>query len=634
MPVLLPAVRESLTPGVPDRPIRWGLAGILAFQLALSLWLGWPEPNAGRWWDERFNVHNIQALLRDQGWTPANGYYGGVSYVPQTLVLALARRAHDLTGWRALAVLDAHGRLTRLGYHWIRVSQALVGAGATLLLFSLARRLASPGVGLLAAGLLAASPRTVHAGAIFKPDVELLAATLLALLAGWWAASRPAHAGRYLLAGVGVGLATGAKLNGLVVALPLVLATLLRWRETARWLGLALAGVASFATFWLFNPHIAQILRALRRNELHYRQTATGGPLDVLAKIVRYPFDADFLGPLIGAFAVLGAAVLLVWTLRRRGSAGQRLGWWMVLSYPVAYYAVYVALSPRAKANHFLQIIPFTALFAAVVLVAGGIAIGRLLLGTERRRRARLAGVVGAILVVGLPAGRSSALVYQLAVPTTWELAQGWVEHGLRPPRRAYRVLVAGTYLEGREPGAPAYEPLAAAAAAAADDLRQADALIVDRGGLGPGVRAAVARWASSGGKAKSFAPAWLRRRGPEVSAWLHPHRMDPGLAGRRVVFAATPHGDLLARLPETTSPGQEISLRVRLRLDRSAASDLRLLAGGESHRWIAGPAARADVFFLSARFPAPRERLLRIAVEGGRLQKRANAELFGWSRR
>jgi hypothetical protein len=36
----------------------------------------------------------------------------------------------------------------------------------------------------------------------------------------------------------------------------------------------------------------------------------------------------------------------------------------------LTYYAMYVGASPRAKENHFLQVVPFVAIFAAVALVA------------------------------------------------------------------------------------------------------------------------------------------------------------------------------------------------------------------------------------------------------------------------
>lgn len=628
MPRLRRALDEALTPAPPAaaRRLRWALVLILAYQIGLSLWLGWPEPGPSRWWDERFNVLNIESCLRAGRFSPANGYYGGVSYVPQTLALALAAKLHAVTGWQAVDVLTPEGTLSAAGYHLIRGSQALCAAIVVLLTYALARRLASPEVAVAAAALLAVSPRLIHAGAIFKPDVELLAATLLALLAGWLAAARPASTVRYLLAGGAIGLAVGAKLNGVAVAVPLALATAIRWREFGRWPRLALAGAASFGVYWLFNPHLAQTLRSLSKNQAHYGRTSTGSWLDVLAETVSYPFRPSFHGPWIGALAVVGFLALGIRLAARRGEAFPRIGGWMVLAFPPIYYAVYVAASPRAKANHFLQIVPFGALFAAIVLVAAG----RWLLAVDRRRW-RLAAVgVLAALAIGVPAVTTFAQNYELTVPTTWKLATDWVERSLPDPVHGYRILTLGQSLRGESPRSPAYEPLPAAAGAAGRSLADADGIIASAAALRDGSE--LIRWI--GPQASRLEPGLFCARGEPVVASLRPHRAAPHPAAGRLVFRADPAGDLTARLPAGIEPGSLLSVRLRLRLRGAAAADLRLGAGGESFEWIAGPASGGDTFFLSRRFHAPAEGDLRVSLRGGPLQAQAKGELFVWGPR
>ena len=563
---------------------------------------------------------------------PANGYYGGVSYVPQTLVLALTSTLHARIGWSALDVASADGTLTPAGYHLIRGSQALVAALAVLATYSLARRLTAPETALAATALLAVSPRLIHAGAIFKPDVELLAATLLALLCSWFAAARAPHTGRYLLAGAAIGLAVGAKLNGVTAAAPLVLATALRWREWGRWPRLSLAGAASFVAYLLFNPDLAQVLRSLAKNQQHYDLTATGGWRDVLAETLTYPFDPSFHGPVIALLAVAGmtalAAAALAW---HPADPGLRLGWWMLLAYPPIYYAVYVAASPRAKPNHFLQIVPFGALFAAVALIATGHA---LLGGVRRPWRLVTAGLL-AVLAIGIPAASTAAEVYELVVPTTWELAKAWIERGLPEPTQGRRIVTLGGELGGGPPRASAYEALPADAEAARRALDDADGIVVASTALREGSdAAAVLQRVGPHTRHQRFGAGPFHARGEPVAALLNPFPAPAHPAAGRLVFRSAADGALAAPLPAAIDPGTLISIRLRLRLGAGAASDLRLRAGGEDYGWSPGPASGGDTFFLSRRFAAPPAGVLRVSLREGRLQDRANGELFVWGPR
>jgi hypothetical protein len=121
-----PALTPATSPA--SRRQRWLLAVIVTYQVAICLWLGWPDPGPQRWWDERFNVKNIESSLQ-AGWlAPDNGYYGGVSYVPQLLVLAAAGKAGALTGWRVIDPIDDSGFLTPFAYRVLRASQALAAA--------------------------------------------------------------------------------------------------------------------------------------------------------------------------------------------------------------------------------------------------------------------------------------------------------------------------------------------------------------------------------------------------------------------------------------------------------------------------------------------------------------------------
>ncbi|MBZ0115238.1 MAG: glycosyltransferase family 39 protein [Thermoanaerobaculia bacterium] len=629
MSTLRNALDESLTPAAATRRTRWLLAGILATHCILSVWLGWVEPGPSRWWDERFNVFNVEAILSSGQFQLANGYYGGVSYLPQTLVLAAAQKAPG--GLGLPPILNPGGYLTAAGYHVLRVSQAIWGTAALLLLFLLARRLMPPNIALLAVAFMAVSSRLHHASAIFKPDVELLATTLLALILGWRAATSAPKTRDYLAAGVAIGLAVGSKLNGVAVAAPLVLATLVHYREWTRWPRLALAGVASFLTFWMFNPDIARVLRSLDKNRAHYEYTATGGVLDVLWETLLYPFRENFHGPWVAGLGLVGVLLVAAWllglTLDRDqaqdcGVQDRRLAWWMLLSYPPTYYLLYALASPRAKANHFLQIVPFVALFAAVSV--GVVAV--MVRGRNRWLRLALAGVL--LYLIATPAFRSSRWIYEQTVPTTWDQAQDWIEAQLPPPSRAYRVASVERARRGRLPRSPAY----ARVPVSASDLSGFDALIVPRTSIPALVTARSASiWLEEDVPKREFQPGAFRARGEALVAALRPGRLVEHPDAGRVRFVQGDRGTLSVGLPASLSDAV-LSVRLRIGLGDRWASRLYLLSGKETLHFTLGPASGGDIFVTTPRFRAPGEGQLVLGLEGKELPATAKAELFVWS--
>jgi hypothetical protein len=623
------AFAEGLTPAATTTRTRWILAGLLALHFVLSAWLGWVEPGPTRWWDERFNVLNVEAILSSGRFQLANGYYGGVSYLPQTLVLAAAQGAHG--GLGLPPVLDSGGHLTAAGYHVLRVSQAMWGTAALLLLFLLAQRLVPPNIALLAVAFMAVSSRLHHASAIFKPDVELMATTLLALILGWRAAASPPSTRAYLAAGVAIGLAVGSKLNGIAVAAPLLLATLVHYREWTRWPRLALAGVSSFLTFWLFNPDIPRVLRSLDKNRAHYEHTATGGALDVLRETLLYPFRENFHGPWVTGLGLIGVLLVAAWLMVSRpvhhreqdpSVLDRRLAWWMLLAYPPTYYLLYALASPRAKANHFLQIVPFVALFAAVSVAV----VAVLVRGRNRWLRLTLAGVLLSLIV--FPALRSWRWIYEQAIPTTWDQAQDWIEAQLPPPSRAYRVASVERARRGPLPRSPAY----ARVPASASDLSDYDALIVPRPSIPTLVAAGGASsWLEAGVPKREFRPAPFHARGEALVAALNPGRLVEHPDAGRVRFVQGDRGNLSVSLPASLSD-TTLSLRLRIGLGDRWASHLYLLAGEETLSFTLGPASGGDIFVTTPRFRAPAGGQLVLGLDGRELPPTAKAELFVWS--
>ncbi len=622
------ALAESLTPGPSPRAVRWGLGAILTLHLVLSLWLGWPEPGPTRWWDERFNVFNLEAILKPGGFELANGYYGGVSYLPQAGLLAIGQELHQR--FETPAMVNRAGHLTPTAYHLLRSTQALWGSATLLLLFLLGRRLLRPEGALLAVGLAAITPRLYHSSAIFKPDIELVAATLLALLCSWRALEGRPHYGRYLLAGAAVGLAVGAKLNGVAVAIPLTLATLWALRSGEAWRrlsALALAGGASFLTFWAFNPDLPRVLRSLEKNQAHYQRTTdSGGPLEVLIETLGYPFTENFHRPWIASLGGLGLLLVARWLWRRRSATeGQslRLRWAVLLSYPPAYYLLYALASPRAKANHFLQVVPFVALGAAVALLTLHHVAAR-----ARRPLRSLLIALFLVLLVLPPLHGTVSWIHSQAVPSTWDLAQDWVERQLPEPSRAFRVGTIGRDRRGRFPRSPVYQRLDDRPPA--ESLADLDALILPRRQL--------TRWQQSG-----TAPDWLdqvprqdfpgrllQARDSSLVVFLQPHRRLEHPQAGRIRLHRGDDGRLTAPLP-TELVDRELSLRVRLAVGDRWAPELRLELPGESLPLYLGPASGGDIFLTSPRFSG-RAGDLAVRLDGKELQAEAKAELFVWA--
>jgi hypothetical protein len=202
-----------------DRTTAIALAALLVWALALRVWFATPELHAGRFWDERYALENVEALLRDGRWLPVNAFHPTLAHLPQAAVLAVPHGLARATGDPAFAVLQEDG-FTPLGYLLARLVQAVLGTLSIYWLFRVGRRLFDCPTGLLAAALLAVVPWHLRQSAFFKPDVLLL---LLELVAFDWALAayeRP-RTGRFARAGLGVGLAAAAKYNGVTAALPL-----------------------------------------------------------------------------------------------------------------------------------------------------------------------------------------------------------------------------------------------------------------------------------------------------------------------------------------------------------------------------------------------------------------------------
>lgn len=566
------------------RVVFWSLVILLVWSFALRLWLITPNPTAGRFWDERYGIANIHALLAEGTFRPANGFHPGFSYLPHAALCAASEGLHRLTGRPVFAVFDAAGAMTPTGYLLCRFLQALAGTLSIYLLYRIGRQLFSPGVGLLAALLLGVVPWHLRQSVIFKPDVLLVTTVLFAFDRSLAAAVRPAGR-RFLQAGGAIGLALAAKLNGGPIALPLLVAALLDggWRSRRSWGWLVLAGIVSVGVFLLFTPfllldshlYLGDFSRTLRDYERKGARGGGGSSLHVLWHGVESLFNGSFHGPVIASLALLGIAFLTVRAFRSRRSGAEReermerLGPAMLVSYVLGYALLY-GLSTRNLSEHnWLPIVPFTALAAAWVLVRGHAWL------TARvpllRHRAAVAAT-GAALAAGvvLLAAPVTATTYRSVVPTTSELAGRLLAQRLQPlhgrivlseqARGDRKRLLAGrsrALVQSAE-RLDAWTP---------DELDRADAVVFPAARLnGNGSDFYRGHLAGREREAVRIAPAPFRARGSEVLILVHPWRLVDG----QVQIPLEPQGSrrarLAGRLPDVR-PGDVVSLEILLPL-------------------------------------------------------------------
>jgi 4-amino-4-deoxy-L-arabinose transferase-like glycosyltransferase len=601
--------------------IRAALAAWLLWSLLLRLAFAWPDPTERRWIDERFNVANVVRHLATGELRPENFYYGTASWLPQAWLLAGLERL-GLTDSDPSLRTTAGNDLAPRGYHLMRLTMVVYGLLSLGLVFLLGRHLLGPHEALLATILVGSSLRHIQASAVFKPDILLLVGTLAAVLWACRALERPSL-GRWALAGLAVGLATAAKLTGWIVALPVALACLVappRWPQRLQ--ALAVAGGCAAAHYWAWNPWLEATLAALRENQGHYRHTATGTHLEVLLQTAGYPFDAHFLGPVLGALALLGVGLLVRQVCDPNQPRSARVGRALVVLYPLAFWLLYALSSPRAKPNHFLQVLPFLALWAAAALLWAWQRFAAL---PMRGWLPQAVAGLALLAVTAVPVTASKTWVYQEAVPTTQEVVARYLQRALGEPLADRLVVVEATAgpLPRRKVGlVPAV--LAVPPVDEADpELRLlADAWVAPAGTPELGVAAPV------------FGPQLLRSRGPALAV----ERRELALLGEvplaETAFARPQPRLWLLDLPPTLAANEVVSLRltVSTRPGKLIPAELRL--GGAPLPFASATAPLPAQRYLSARFRVPAtDRHLALQFEGavpppGRVQ----VELLRWS--
>jgi hypothetical protein len=414
-----------------ERIVGLLLAVVLIVALGVRLWMALVLP---RYFDDHYVFNNIAPFLKGS-LRPRHSYYGSLSYLPQAIALALCNALHSLTGIDALRV-HVNGSDVRtfegftLGAFLIMrmfiIGYALLSIG---MIYLVGRRLFSPAVGLAAAAVLAAYPQHLRSSIQLKPDMLALLLTLVAL---YWTAGavQSPRLSRFLLAGVGVGLATSAKYIGVASALPLAAWALWSgFRDRRRWGWLALAGVTSVATFFALNPFIGTVFHYAFRVTKFYAHRARGERSDHLVVLRReIEFVASQHGWMLGAFLLLGTG-LLIYRLRRGPGDTERSAALLPLALFLGYPALHAAGMTLFRSHNLLPCEGGSALVCAY----GMARCGEWLL--QRRAFARVPLLASSLWI--LPGCLLLAWPFEYAytrlVPDTWTSAEKALRLGLEP---------------------------------------------------------------------------------------------------------------------------------------------------------------------------------------------------------
>lgn len=412
----------------PRRLLRWPwLWALLLWAFALRVWFGSAGLNAGRFWDERFGLANIESFLRTGSLWPVNAFHPTLAYLPQALLLGAAELLHRVTGDPRLAVLQGGG-IAPLGYLLCRLSQAVFGVLGLLVLARLGERVFDRAVGLTAALLFAVTHWHLRQSAIYKPDILLM---LLSILAVAWAVEAVAapSARRFAVAGVGVGLALASKYNAAPLGVALAAGALLRrepdWRR--RWLWLFGAGAICVGLFLVLNPHLITQPEMFRRDfgatlRDYSRKGARTSKPAILLHAGQVLAGPDFHGPVIAVLALIGAVWIAVCAVRAEERRRAVLA--TLLAFPPVYVVLYAIATTNPSPHNWLPLLPFSSLCAAFAMVEGWRwSTARLPAVPKRTLTAVAAAALGAWgVVIG------TTWVYRAMVPSTW----GGVEPALQ----------------------------------------------------------------------------------------------------------------------------------------------------------------------------------------------------------
>lgn len=386
----------------------------------------------GRWWDVLFSERFAEAF--DDAEIKKHFSYNTEHPALVKLTQGITERV--LHRWTGLAGASQAYRAT--GF--------LFAALSVLATFLLGRRLISWQAGLLAALLLASSPRYFYDAHLANFDVPITAMWTLSLWAFWRAIDGPAEGTgrRALVAGLIFGLALGTKLNALF--LPFVFVLLWLWRLGPRnlarttpgpsggrdlvlpaipWVlwSCAIVGPIVFYLHWPYLwHHPIERIGAYIGFHLHHEHYPISYFHEVLVKPpfpIAFPFVMSAVtipGPVL-VLGTLGWLVALGRAVRRRAS-GEAL---LVIATLLPIFLIAMPSTPIfGGVKHWYNALPALCILAARAVLEGAELIA------ARLPRAKFAPLVAFGLLAALPGILGSAASHPHGIGFYNELAGGF----------------------------------------------------------------------------------------------------------------------------------------------------------------------------------------------------------------
>jgi 4-amino-4-deoxy-L-arabinose transferase-like glycosyltransferase len=326
-----------------------------------------------------------------------------------------------------------------------RVLSALFDLGTVALVFGMARRVSNLYGATLGAALHATSIILVTSSRVETADTTMTFFMTAALFLLTGPKIRPVH---FIVAGVAVGCATGAKYSGVYAGLALLFGAILAWKQGAKApraaglaaLGGALAAAAFLATtpwfiplFAIYRKALAVLAEAQTYGQIGHVQTSRLDYLISSTPTCEQPWLASSLLYNVGPLA-LGAGlagILLALAGRLRPPAR------LYALYAVAYYGIITGTGHIKEIRFLLPALPA---FAAL----GGAAVAELFEKRPALRRAPLQAAL-AIALLAYPALGTGRYLAASSRPMTNDLAFAWAADHLPA---GSTVLLSPFYLE------------------------------------------------------------------------------------------------------------------------------------------------------------------------------------------
>lgn len=611
------------------RPPTWLLlALILGWALTLRLFFGLRPVGGFADYDERYNLANVTRVVVHGEWQHENAYYSYLSWVPQAAIAAGLEKLSTITGRDSLSLYH-RGKPSRRSIYLFRTMQALYGVALVWVVFLLGRELSGEVAGLLAAALLSSSRMFVWGGAWFKPDALAALTTMLALLWAVRAIESPARR-RLVAAGVGVGLATSAKLTSVLSAIPLALAApIVARRSLRRWADFVLAAVASLAVFlltapaWQSNIHYAGMVT----RDYAWRAEAAGESYFGVLQSLFGELLPSLHGRLWAGLFWLGVFALVVpaWTRRL---APQRLLALRVVAattilYPIA--ALVLVGAPFLRSNNVLPILPAATVVASAFAVDLWRLSGSFAIRLGRPFLAWLAAL--AVVVPSMATGTRE--IYAKVVPTTEDRAFTLLRKRLALAKSSVGPRVV--FLEPLDDSGLAWDGSGRSGSATSsfvhvDSLDEIGGERLDRADAElfrikrlRGARRSLyeerLQAARDDGAIEAIESRWAQARGPDLVAILHPWVAAARLS---LEIEATTDGWASGTMPAEIEEGELVSLLVLPRTNRHAPETLTVDgAPVQLHRSVASGSGRRYLY-LTERFVARGGALVRFSLPAG----------------